>query len=199
MSASFPSSPSSAPSPSSCTPCATSCTPQVRPLPLPSILRGACCYPTCIATRWLAVPDQAPLTHAVPGPARAASAACRRWLSGVRVRAAAFCERLLEKFGTRLMGPIAILRNWTFCLFYVMAELWGSVVVSLLFWGFANQARLAALSARHTPAASPTGPCPAASCTQQAASPAPCCGWQEQRRAWCMARPVTRVAACCRS
>ena len=37
------------------------------------------------------------------------------------------------------MGPIAILRNWTFCLFYVMAELWGSVVVSLLFWGFANQ------------------------------------------------------------
>ena len=52
---------------------------------------------------------------------------------------AAFCERLLEKFGTRLMGPIAILRNWTFCLFYVMAELWGSVVVSLLFWGFANQ------------------------------------------------------------
>ena len=39
------------------------------------------------------------------------------------------------------MGPIAILRNWTFCLFYVMAELWGSVVVSLLFWGFANQAR----------------------------------------------------------
>ena len=27
----------------------------------------------------------------------------------------------------------------TFCLFYVMAELWGSVVVSLLFWGFANQ------------------------------------------------------------
>ena len=36
-------------------------------------------------------------------------------------------------------GPIAIFRNWSFCLFYVMAELWGSVVVSLLFWGFANQ------------------------------------------------------------
>ncbi|KAK9844458.1 hypothetical protein WJX74_002809 [Apatococcus lobatus] len=50
-----------------------------------------------------------------------------------------FCERLLENWGARFGGPIAILRNWTFCLFYVMAELWGSVVVSLLFWGFANQ------------------------------------------------------------
>lgn len=37
------------------------------------------------------------------------------------------------------MGPISIIRNWTFCLFYVMAELWGSVVVSVLFWGFSNQ------------------------------------------------------------
>ena len=41
--------------------------------------------------------------------------------------------------GARFAGPISIMRNWTFCLFYVMAELWGSVVVSLLFWGFANQ------------------------------------------------------------
>lgn len=51
----------------------------------------------------------------------------------------AFAERLLEMAGPRFVGPIAILRNWTFCLFYVMAELWGSVVVSVLFWGFANQ------------------------------------------------------------
>lgn len=50
-----------------------------------------------------------------------------------------FCESLLANWGVRFAGPIAILRNWTFCLFYVMAELWGSVVVSLLFWGFANQ------------------------------------------------------------
>ena len=46
--------------------------------------------------------------------------------------------------GVRFAGPISIVRNWSFCLFYVMAELWGSVVVSLLFWGFANQARSAA-------------------------------------------------------
>lgn len=52
---------------------------------------------------------------------------------------AAFCEELLRTAGSRFAGPIAILRNWTFCLFYVMAELWGSVVVSVLFWGFANQ------------------------------------------------------------
>ena len=55
---------------------------------------------------------------------------------------AEFCENLLANAGVRFAGPIAILRNWTFCLFYVMAELWGSVVVSLLFWGFANQVSL---------------------------------------------------------
>lgn len=31
------------------------------------------------------------------------------------------------------------MRIWSFCLFYVMAELWGSVVISVLFWGLANQ------------------------------------------------------------
>lgn len=49
------------------------------------------------------------------------------------------CEKLLAQWGDRFAGPIAIVRNWTYCLFYVMAELWGSVVVSVLFWGFANQ------------------------------------------------------------
>lgn len=52
---------------------------------------------------------------------------------------AELCEKLLADAGPRFAGPIAILRNWTYCLFYVMAELWGSVVVSVLFWGFANQ------------------------------------------------------------
>eukprot|EP01024_Parvocaulis_polyphysoides_P063319 TRINITY_DN72_c0_g1_i6.p1 TRINITY_DN72_c0_g1~~TRINITY_DN72_c0_g1_i6.p1 ORF type:complete len:608 (+),score=106.68 TRINITY_DN72_c0_g1_i6:1545-3368(+) len=50
----------------------------------------------------------------------------------------ALCERLVDSMGARFAGPIAILRNWSYCLFYVMAELWGSVVVSVLFWGFAN-------------------------------------------------------------
>jgi AAA family ATP:ADP antiporter len=51
----------------------------------------------------------------------------------------AMCDRLLQEWGQRAMGPLSVLRNWTYCLFYVMAELWGSVVVSVLFWGFANQ------------------------------------------------------------
>ncbi|KAM0004935.1 putative ADP/ATP carrier protein, bacterial type [Helianthus debilis subsp. tardiflorus] len=51
----------------------------------------------------------------------------------------ALADRLLEFLGPRFLGPLAILRIWSFCLFYVMAELWGSVVVSVLFWGFANQ------------------------------------------------------------
>ena len=63
------------------------------------------------------------------------------WVTCLRCccRLAEFSTNLLEWAGPRFAGPIAILRNWTFCLFYVMAELWGSVVVSLLFWGFANQ------------------------------------------------------------
>lgn len=37
-----------------------------------------------------------------------------------------------------LGGLIACYRNWTFSLFYVLSELWGSAVLSLMFWGFAN-------------------------------------------------------------
>ncbi|XP_022979406.1 plastidic ATP/ADP-transporter-like [Cucurbita maxima] len=51
----------------------------------------------------------------------------------------AFADKLLNALGPRFLGPLAIMRIWSFCLFYVMAELWGSVVVSVLFWGFANQ------------------------------------------------------------
>jgi len=51
----------------------------------------------------------------------------------------AWAEQALAVAGTRFAGPISIVRNWTYALFYVMAELWGSVVVSVLFWGFANQ------------------------------------------------------------
>lgn len=48
-------------------------------------------------------------------------------------------DKLVAALGPSSVGPVAILRIWSFCLFYVMAELWGSVVLSLLFWGFANQ------------------------------------------------------------
>jgi AAA family ATP:ADP antiporter len=47
-------------------------------------------------------------------------------------------DRLQAFLPQGFSGLIAILRNWTFALFYVMSELWGSVALSLLFWGFAN-------------------------------------------------------------
>lgn len=37
-----------------------------------------------------------------------------------------------------LRGLIAVYGNWTYSIFYILAELWGSVVLSLMFWGFAN-------------------------------------------------------------
>lgn len=36
-------------------------------------------------------------------------------------------------------APLSIIRNWSYTVFYVMAEMWGSVVASLLFWSFANE------------------------------------------------------------
>lgn len=37
------------------------------------------------------------------------------------------------------IGLAASYENWMYSIFYILAELWGSVVLSLLFWGFANQ------------------------------------------------------------
>lgn len=36
-------------------------------------------------------------------------------------------------------GFVAMCRNWSFTLFYVISELWGSMVLTVLFWGFANE------------------------------------------------------------
>ncbi|NGX61093.1 MAG: ADP,ATP carrier protein 1 [Chlamydiae bacterium] len=47
-------------------------------------------------------------------------------------------DRLQAFLPQGLMGVVAIFRNWTYALFYVLAELWGSVMIGLLFWGFAN-------------------------------------------------------------
>jgi len=38
-----------------------------------------------------------------------------------------------------LHGLVSCFRNWTFSIFYILAELWGSAVLSLMFWGFANE------------------------------------------------------------
>ena len=36
-------------------------------------------------------------------------------------------------------GMIAMFRNWTFTAFYVMSELWSTMVMTVLFWRFTNQ------------------------------------------------------------
>jgi AAA family ATP:ADP antiporter len=47
-------------------------------------------------------------------------------------------DKLASFLPKSLYGLIALFRNWTYALFYIMSELWGSVAISLLFWGFAN-------------------------------------------------------------
>ena len=39
---------------------------------------------------------------------------------------------------TGFKGLIALIRNWTFTAFYVMSDLWSSIIFTVLFWGFAN-------------------------------------------------------------
>lgn len=50
----------------------------------------------------------------------------------------ALADKLQTILPSGFLGFIAVFRNWTFSVFYVLSELWGSVVLSLLFWGFAN-------------------------------------------------------------
>jgi AAA family ATP:ADP antiporter len=49
-----------------------------------------------------------------------------------------FADQLQAYLPQGFGGLVAIVRNWTFSLFYIMSELWGSIAMSLLFWGFAN-------------------------------------------------------------
>jgi AAA family ATP:ADP antiporter len=51
----------------------------------------------------------------------------------------ALADKLQTILPVGLQGLIAIFRNWTFSLFYVMSELWGTIIMQVLFWGFANE------------------------------------------------------------
>lgn len=50
-----------------------------------------------------------------------------------------FADYLLSVLGPGFAGLIGCFKNWTFALFYILSELWGSAVLSLMFWGFANE------------------------------------------------------------
>lgn len=48
-------------------------------------------------------------------------------------------DRLSPHLPSGCRGLLAVVRNWSFSLFYIMAELWGITIMSVLFWGFANE------------------------------------------------------------
>ena len=48
-------------------------------------------------------------------------------------------ETWLRILPAGLEGGVAMIQHWTYTLFYVFSELWGDVVLSLLFWGLANE------------------------------------------------------------
>lgn len=47
-------------------------------------------------------------------------------------------DYLLTVLPKGFAGFIGCFKNWTFAVFYILSELWGSAVLSLMFWGFAN-------------------------------------------------------------
>ncbi|MBM3193233.1 MAG: NTP/NDP exchange transporter [Chlamydiae bacterium] len=51
----------------------------------------------------------------------------------------ALADKLQKFLPMGMQGLVAIFRNWTFALFYIMSELWGTIIMSVLFWGFANE------------------------------------------------------------
>jgi len=51
----------------------------------------------------------------------------------------ATCDFLQAYLPAGCKGLIAMFRYWTFTSFYIMSELWSSAILSMLFWGFANE------------------------------------------------------------
>ena len=51
----------------------------------------------------------------------------------------AFADALEGALPPGLKGLIALFRNWTFTAFYVMAEMWSTMIMTVMFWGFANE------------------------------------------------------------
>lgn len=49
-----------------------------------------------------------------------------------------FASHLKQTLPAGLKGFIAIIRYWPLSLFYIMSELWSTMMISILLWGFAN-------------------------------------------------------------
>src|SRR5690606_35777764 len=50
-----------------------------------------------------------------------------------------FSAWLLDRLPQGASGFAMMIRFWPLSLFYVMTELWGCILLSMLFWGFANE------------------------------------------------------------
>ncbi|MFS8564420.1 MAG: NTP/NDP exchange transporter [Rhabdochlamydiaceae bacterium] len=50
----------------------------------------------------------------------------------------ALADTLQTYLPAGMKGLVALFRNWTFTTFYVMAEMWSTMIMTVLFWGFAN-------------------------------------------------------------
>lgn len=55
------------------------------------------------------------------------------------LHANAFADSLEKSLPIGFKGFISMIRYWLFTSFYVMSELWSPIILSVLFWGFANQ------------------------------------------------------------
>lgn len=49
-----------------------------------------------------------------------------------------FADKMQDILPIGLKGFIAIFRNWTYSAYYMMAEMWSTIMMTVLFWGFAN-------------------------------------------------------------
>lgn len=49
-----------------------------------------------------------------------------------------FCDKIQAMLPQGFQGLIAVFRNWTFTLFYIMSEMWSTIIMTVLAWGFAN-------------------------------------------------------------
>jgi ATP:ADP antiporter, AAA family len=48
------------------------------------------------------------------------------------------CDKIQDMLPQGFKGFIAIFRNWTFTLFYIMSEMWSTIIMTVLAWGFTN-------------------------------------------------------------
>jgi AAA family ATP:ADP antiporter len=51
----------------------------------------------------------------------------------------ALCDYLEGVLGSGAKGFVAMFRNWTLSMFYIISEMWATVALGILFWGFANE------------------------------------------------------------